>query len=98
MRRWTSLLAFLIGCAGTGAPAPDDGGDPGDVQAAAAYPLGATPTAGGTFFKVWAPDADHVAVTGAFGRRSLRKLTGGVFAGRVPAATIGQGYTYEIQA
>src|SRR5262249_42602780 len=57
-----------------------------------------TPTSGGTYFKVWAPDADQVAVTGVFGRRSLRKLTGGAFGGRVRAATVGQAYTYEIQS
>ena len=61
-------------------------------------PLGATPTAGGVVFRVWAPNATTAHVRGQFNAWSLAnpmtKGADGVFTAFVPGATAGQMYKF----
>jgi 1,4-alpha-glucan branching enzyme len=114
--RWTLLLALLSGCGGcSDSLAPDGGwmglpkydlaGPPADDAAIAPQPpangLGANPHPGGTLFRVWAPSASQVFVTGDFNAWSdsaneLQPDGNGVFSGDVAGATAGQQYQYLV--
>ena len=64
-------------------------------------PLGATPHATGTTFRVWAPFAQAVSVTGEFNAWSadanpLAQDAGGIWSADVPGAVDGQEYRYVI--
>jgi len=63
--------------------------------------MGALPHEGGTTFRVWAPHADSVSVTGSFNDCSpeadpLSSEQDGYWAGDVDEARPGDGYTYQI--
>ena len=63
--------------------------------------MGAMPFKGGTAFRVWAPHADKVFVTGTFNNWSkntnpLAKEPEGYWSADVPGATIGDQYRYVI--
>src|ERR1043165_3054892 len=67
--------------------------------------LGAHPTAGGTWFAVWAPNAAEVSVVGDFndwqpGSNALRELpnAGGVWSGFVPGVAKGALYKYHVRS
>jgi 1,4-alpha-glucan branching enzyme len=84
----------------------DGGGRDGDGGVAGAPPLGATPHPGGVFFRVWAPHAAHVFVTGDFNAWSATadglaaESSGGtptgLFGGDVAGAAVGQQYDYVV--
>ncbi len=83
--------------------APRDAGPPRD----AAIPpppsgilMGATPYAGGTEFRVWAPNAKGVSVVGPFAAAPLPLApeASGRFAAKVPGAHAGQRYHYVVTA
>ncbi|HEX7069333.1 MAG TPA: 1,4-alpha-glucan branching enzyme, partial [Rhodothermales bacterium] len=64
--------------------------------------LGAHPTPEGTWFAVWAPHADSVAVLGDFNdwdgsRNPLERTEAGVWQGLVSGAKVGHKYKYRIQ-
>ncbi len=110
--RSTLLLALLAGCstnsaavdAGSMGLPPLDASAPGDASIAPPPPapgLGATPHPGGTTFKVWAPNAAQVFVSGEFNAwndtaNELLLDADGVFAGEVAGATAGQQYQYVV--
>src|SRR5438067_1071502 len=84
-----------------GAPDAGGGADSGSVTPQAA-PLGATPHAGGTTFRVWAPHADAVFVSGDFNgwSASANPMTAdasGVFTADVAGAATGQAYEFLVQ-
>lgn len=63
--------------------------------------MGAIPHAAGTTFRVWAPHADQVFVTGSFNGWATESLPltaedKGFWAGNVPAAKAGDEYKYRI--
>ena len=64
--------------------------------------LGAHPQAGGTFFSVWAPDAEQVFVTGDFNgwdrtRHPLSsRASSGIWEGFIPGVEKGQIYKYHV--
>ncbi|MEO0856227.1 MAG: 1,4-alpha-glucan branching protein GlgB [Bacteroidota bacterium] len=63
--------------------------------------LGAHPQRGGTWFAVWAPNADYVAVVGSFNGWStsenpLKKTDAGLWEGFVRGAKPGDAYKYHI--
>ena len=65
--------------------------------------LGAHPNQQGTWFAVWAPNADRVEVTGdfndwTFGADVLERREGGLWEGYVRGATPGQKYKYHLHA
>jgi 1,4-alpha-glucan branching enzyme len=69
-------------------PAPPSGGG-----------LGATPLAdGGVLFGVWAPNATGVDVEGTFASQPIPLVAGdgGIFAGTVASAAVGDSYSYAI--
>ena len=81
--------------AGTGT---STGGDLGDAPPPG---LGATPHAGGTFFRLWAPGADRVFVVGewnGFAEKDelARSTASGIFSGDVTGAAVGQKYQYSV--
>ncbi|MBJ6727802.1 malto-oligosyltrehalose trehalohydrolase [Geomesophilobacter sediminis] len=61
-------------------------------------PFGATPREdGGTFFRVWAPRAEHVAVRVVTGKSyPLESEVGGYFSGHLPEVAVGDRYLYVI--
>jgi 1,4-alpha-glucan branching enzyme len=60
-------------------------------------PRGATLYEGGAEFRVWAPNASEVEVTGDFGGPfELAPEAGGLFAAKVPGAHAGQRYQFTI--
>jgi 1,4-alpha-glucan branching enzyme len=85
-------------------PASDDaggGGDtPPDLTPLPAPPLGGTLTPKGATFKVWAPHADAVTVSGDFDNwgtnHSLNKGSDNVWSGDVDGARAGQHYRYLV--
>jgi 1,4-alpha-glucan branching enzyme len=86
-RRWWRLLS-LVACAVS--PASH-----------AAEPLGSTPDATGTTFRVWAPHGTQVFVTGSFDAWSdaadpLTPEGGGYWSGHVSGAHVGDQYRYLI--
>src|SRR4051812_35052063 len=99
-----SLLALVAACT-RAAPAPD-AGLPGDapVDATAgcvATAMGAVVGAGGASFRVWAPNAERVFVSGDFNgwsetENELAGDVGGTFSGCVPGASAGQGYRFVL--
>jgi 1,4-alpha-glucan branching enzyme len=67
------------------------------IQAHVAEQMGATPHAGGVFFRVWVPHAESVFVTGSFNdwkpyATSLLPLEGGQWAVNVDEAKPGDEY------
>ncbi|MFB6099224.1 MAG: alpha-amylase family glycosyl hydrolase, partial [Salinibacter sp.] len=65
--------------------------------------MGAHPNQRGTWFAVWAPNADEVEVTGdfndwTFGADVLERRQGGLWEGYVRGATPGQKYKYHLHA
>lgn len=62
------------------------------------YPLGATPVAGGIYFRVWAPLAQNVQLEGSFTPTPLAMTagTGGRWGLLVPGAAVGDTYQYRI--
>src|SRR5207248_2445327 len=84
---------------------PDvDSAQPGDATVAPLPPpgLGATPHPGGTTFRVWAPHASQVFVSGEFNawNDSANELlldADGIFTGDVSGAIAGQPYQYVLQ-
>ncbi|HEX9104572.1 MAG TPA: alpha-amylase family glycosyl hydrolase, partial [Polyangia bacterium] len=82
------------------APTDDGGADAPDLPPPGAPPLGGTLTPTGATFKVWAPHADAVTVTGDFdawaATHPLVKGAGGVWSGDVDGATAGQRYRYIV--
>jgi 1,4-alpha-glucan branching enzyme len=95
-------LALVAGCAVE--PSGDATGDgDGKADGGSSAHLGASPSTGGTTFRVWAPNADHVFVTGTFNHWSetsdqlAKDAATGVFAGTVAAAKAGDEYLYVIQ-
>src|SRR5262249_22839158 len=81
------------------ASAPADAG--GEAAVPEAPPLGATVHPGGATFRVWAPAADHLFVTGDFNgwndsANELAKGPDGVFSGDVHGAAAGQAYAYVV--
>ena len=78
---------------------------PGDflvnTTALGGYPLGATVDGAATVFRVWAPNAQRVAVAGNFNNwsDSSHPLTNvrGYWQGRVPGARAGQCYMFSIR-
>jgi 1,4-alpha-glucan branching enzyme len=77
-------------------PAPDLSTGPNLTQ------LGATPHASGTRFRVWAPNAEAVWVSGDFNAwdkasHPLVAEAGGVWSTDVPGAHAGQGYQFVIK-
>ena len=92
------FVLFAASCAIEPSHLPGAGDDDGD----AASRFGANPNASGTQFRVWAPNADRVFVTGTFNgwndaSDELTKGEGGVFAGTVAAAKAGDEYLYVIE-
>ena len=86
----------------SGATAPG-ATDPGSAPGEQPIPLppsgqymGATPVKDGVDFRVWAPNASSVAVTGEVGRHDMAKENGGTFFVHVDGAHAGQHYTYAI--
>jgi len=88
-----------------GAPTtPPDGGDgidgTPDLAPPASPGLGGTVTPTGATFRVWAPHADAVAVTGDFdnwaGTHALTRDASNVWSGDVDGATAGQHYRYLV--
>jgi 1,4-alpha-glucan branching enzyme len=82
-------------------PAVDDGGGPPpDLTPPGPPPLGGTLTPTGATFKVWAPHADAVAVTGDFdnwsGMHALTQTAGNVWSGDIAGAQAGQHYRYLV--
>jgi 1,4-alpha-glucan branching enzyme len=69
-----------------------------DTTPLGAYPLGATPVAGGTVFRVWAPNASQAAVGGSFNGWSATAnplaRNQGFWQVLVPAATAGSEYKF----
>ena len=61
-------------------------------------PLGATLFDGGAHFRVWAPNAQQVSVTGDFGTQALSPLGDGTFVGSVAGAMPLQHYAFQIQS
>lgn len=103
MRTYVAAVAVFGGCVVD----PNDngalgsGGD-GKADGATSARMGARPTASGTEFRVWAPNADRVFVTGTFNDWSeraseLARGEGGVFAGVVANAHAGDHYLYVIE-
>ena len=72
-----------------------------NTTALGAYPLGATVDGAATVFRVWAPNAQRVAVAGNFNNwsDSSHPLTNvrGFWQGRVPGARAGQRYKFAIR-
>ena len=65
--------------------------------------LGAHPDGNGTWFAVWAPNADHVSVMGDFNgwspdAHALDRRNGGLWEVYVPGAAPGQKYKYRLWA
>jgi 1,4-alpha-glucan branching enzyme len=61
--------------------------------------MGAIPHAGGVAFRLWAPHAKHVFVTGSFNewsknRHPLAPRTGGLWYGDIPHAKVGDEYRF----
>jgi len=113
LERAILLAAPWTGCGSTGdAAGPDtpgsDGAAPGTDDDASTPPsgnftggLGAIPFDGGVSFRVWAPNADQVFVSGDFNQWSdsatpMQLGAGGVFGADVAGATVGQGYQYLV--
>src|SRR5262245_26336518 len=101
-----SICVLLAGCAAgeISDDATDQAGEGGkaDSAASAGAPLGATPHTGGTMFRVWAPNADTVAVQGDFNAWSetaspLARETGSVWSADVAGAKPGDEYLYVIR-
>jgi 1,4-alpha-glucan branching enzyme len=89
-RKGSLLLPLLIGCALHG-------------PLAAAPPLGSTPDADGTTFRVWAPHGTSVFVSGTFNGWSedadpLTPGPDGYWSGRVAGAHVGDEYRYVIHS
>ena len=64
--------------------------------------LGAHPTGDGTWFAVWAPHADHVAVLGEFNGWNadadpLERTDAGLWQGFVSGARAGQHYKFRLR-
>src|SRR5262245_12603498 len=110
LRLPTALVLLVgLGCAEADLSQADDGDLGGDFKAdtlgaTAATPngLGAIPYAGGTHFGVWAPNADAVAVAGAFNgwsaaRAPMTRDAAGVWSADVPGALAGQAYELVLQ-
>jgi 1,4-alpha-glucan branching enzyme len=101
LRSTLALVLATSACAVDGTEATDDGAD-GKADGGSSARLGANPTSSGTEFRVWAPNADRVFVTGTFNNwndtaNELVRGTGGVFTGRVPEAHPGDEYVYVIE-
>lgn len=97
-RAWLSLLMNSLLVAGCTSPGDADVGGVADRPDA----LGATLGAGGTTFRVWAPNADRVFVTGTFNGwaeavDALRRQDDGTFVGTIAAASEGDEYQYIIE-
>ncbi len=65
--------------------------------------LGARQTAGGVLFRVWAPNAAAVAVTGDFcdwnpEKHPMKRLNGGIWELALPNISLGSTYKYAIRA
>ncbi|HEY8077564.1 MAG TPA: alpha-amylase family glycosyl hydrolase [Labilithrix sp.] len=58
--------------------------------------VGANVYDGGVEFRVWAPDAKSVVVTGDFGRRDLAAEADGYFGAKVDGAKAGQKYRFAV--
>ena len=92
---------FLCACAvdpssKTGEPSDGKADGGGTVR------MGAVPSAAGTEFRVWAPNADRIWVTGTFDNwnataNELARSDGGVFSATVPGAHAGDEYLYVIE-
>jgi 1,4-alpha-glucan branching enzyme len=96
-----AAVAALAACAEV---VPDTNVESGEVSGAAgARRLGAIPHDGGTLFRVWAPNAANVFVTGDFNAWSatadplVAEGTSGVWSADVAGALPGQEYKYVIQ-
>lgn len=103
LRYWIELadgadIAYYS-AGGISAKPPADGGFVLDFDTLAHAPLGATPTARGVVFKVWAPAATRATVPGTFNgwdadATPMRKV-GDDFIAHVPGATVGQQYKFH---
>ncbi|MDB4968314.1 MAG: 1,4-alpha-glucan-branching protein [Myxococcales bacterium] len=86
--------------ADTPTPADDGGTESTDLAPPGPAPLGGTLTPTGATFKVWAPHADAVTVTGDFdgwgSTHALTKTAGDVWTGDVDGAQAGQRYRYLV--
>lgn len=101
LRSTLALILFTGACAVDGTDTADDGSD-GKADGGSSARMGARPTASGTEFRVWAPNADRVFVTGTFNNwnetaNELVRGAGGVFTGRVVDAKAGDEYLYVIE-
>src|SRR5262245_31920366 len=73
------------------------GGQPGTPSDSTPPSLGPIAHAGGTSFRVWAPDAAAVDVVGDFGDRPLAATGDGTWWADVAGAHDGQHYRYAVQ-
>jgi 1,4-alpha-glucan branching enzyme len=91
------------GVSGDGGGSSSGGGSDG-ATGATTPGLGATPHPGGVTFRVWAPDAARVFVSGDFNAWSASanelapEKTSGYFGGDVAGASVGQSYAYVLVA
>ncbi len=102
LRSTLALLVFTSACAVEATTDTSDEGADGKADGDSSARLGARPTSTGVEFRVWAPNADRVFVTGSFNNWNdtsdeLARGTGGVFAGNVPGAKTADEYQYVIE-
>ncbi len=102
LRSTLALLVVTSACAVDATTDTSDEGADGKADGGSSARLGARPTSTGVEFRVWAPNADRVFVTGSFNNWNdthdeLARGTGGVFAGNVPGAKTGDEYQYVIE-
>jgi 1,4-alpha-glucan branching enzyme len=62
----------------------------------ATVPMGSRLTSAGATFRVWAPAADAVDVSGDFGSTSMQSLGDGTWSATVDGASAGQTYQYQV--
>ena len=100
---WALFIVSVVcgGCGGSVSPADETTGRNDALTAESLVPLGATVTATGASFRVWAPHATQVFVAGEFNgwsktKHPLAPIGGGEFSGDVPGARQGQQYKFVI--
>jgi 1,4-alpha-glucan branching enzyme len=103
-RQWaaaaTAVLCLASGCVGGLEAAEPARQETHALAASARAGMGATVYAGGTTFRVWAPYAARVWVTGEFNGWGLAELgneLNGNFSADVPGAVVNQRYEYVLR-
>lgn len=85
----------------TSSPSASDAGADGADGSATPFVepprLGANVTKDGVVFKVWAPNATKVSVSGDFGENELARESGGVFGATVASARAGMKYRFVLE-